>query len=654
MTDYTESNFMENLKEEFKDKPAAMDLMKVLIEETLINGEEYDENNDEALAKLIDIHQEEDDEDAKEDDKTADETSDFTGDLGFVEVGSDPAISGTFNAKGDRFKSTDGKIYVQDPKSFQWTLEAKAAPAASALEVLAPTIKSYIEEFGPYNLPSNKIDKDEYTFTPDEDGSYTFETSSDKYNLDTGMQITGKNIDETDDDSGENLFSKLQLNLVAGETYTIKIGAPTQQTAPESVEYKIRVSGKGSFKVAAAAAPAAEIKAADETADFTGEPGVIQLSGFPPISGTFNATGDRFKSEDGKTYVQDPNSFQWTLEAKAAPAAEIKAADATKAVVEKVPPSDTTSPTGHRADITNNGTKLEISFSESMSLQGWSVTDTFHWSQGSWSANNPQTPPTWTWSNNDQTLTLVLMKAVYADDGVEFSLQGFTDKAGNPLDFNTVNVTSTWSAPDPYTKEGNITYSPNGMDFYEGITGFFHSSHLTMTTHQFKAVGGTYYGFGGMGGPLTIKPGQIFTFTTTTDSEKKNKWVKDDSAAAAADATKEEAAAPAEVAEIKKVDSIEYTKDGIIFHIPGSFGNGGDDIFLFIANGEPAKNTSKTKTLTVEKGTRYVLRIGGGPVGENVWVLWGSALRERSLEDKVDTLIGVNQSLIQLMKEKLL
>ena len=108
----------------------------------------------------------------------------------------------------------------------------------------------------------------------------------------------------------------------------------------------------------------------------------------------------------------------------------------------------TASPTVSSTAITNDGTKLEITFSESMSLQGWSVTDTFHWSQGSWSANNPQTPPTWTWSNNDQTLTLNLFDIVYADDGVqEFSLQGFTDKAGNPLDVNTMSVESTLPRP---------------------------------------------------------------------------------------------------------------------------------------------------------------------------------------------------------------
>ena len=124
------------------------------------------------------------------------------------------------------------------------------------------------EEFGPYDIANYGgaeylfAEKNKYTFKPSETGIYTFETFSDKYNLYTYMHITGKDVDEDDDMGGSRLFSKLQLNLVAGETYTIKIWTNTH-----AGQYKIRVTGKGLWtKQANEIASEADAKAEAEEA----------------------------------------------------------------------------------------------------------------------------------------------------------------------------------------------------------------------------------------------------------------------------------------------------------------------------------------------------------------------------------------------------
>ena len=127
------------------------------------------------------------------------------------------------------------------------------------------------KEFGPYELVYGKPggrkvpEKNTYTFKPSETGRYVFESFSSyvdfagiKQDLHIVMHITGKDVDrmtqlELYELDRTRTFYELELDLVADETYTIKIwtndaGAGERDEEGVIWTYKVRVTGKGLWK----------------------------------------------------------------------------------------------------------------------------------------------------------------------------------------------------------------------------------------------------------------------------------------------------------------------------------------------------------------------------------------------------------------------
>jgi hypothetical protein len=90
------------------------------------------------------------------------------------------------------------------------------------------------------------------------------------------------------------------------------------------------------------------------------------------------------------------------------------------------------------------------------------------------------------------------------------------------------------------------------------------------------------------------------------------------------------------------------------YNVTGSMKDG-----RFIADGTPAKHTtglSNYPDVKIAKGTVFenIPDPEGGMGDPWIWKMLSNRESTRGLEDKVDTLIGVNQTLIKLIKETLL